>query len=179
MTALGNEETRGHRKLIAVVQKFITHVIDFFYPPFRKFMPLSLFRYGFSGASNVLLDWTLFFTAYNFVFQKQLLNLGFVVITPHIASLMVSFPITFFTGFFLSKYVSFSGSPLRGKVQLVRYIIVVACCLLINYVCLKLFVETLKMWPLPSKMVTTVFATLFSYFSQKHYTFKTHKIKHS
>lgn len=179
MTESGNELVSTHRKLIAVVQKFITRVIDFFYPPFRRFMSLSFFRYGFSGASNVMLDWILFFTAYNFIFQKQLLDLGFVVITPHIASLMLSFPITFFTGFFLSKYVSFSGSLLRGKVQLLRYFVVVACCLLINYVCLKIFVETLKIWPLPSKMITTVFATAFSYFSQKHYTFKTHKIKHS
>lgn len=172
MTAKKTSRERIHTQIIVPIQSLIISIIDFFYPPFRKVISLSFFRYGVSGVANMLFDWVLFATLYNFLFQKELVDLGIVVLTPHIASLAFSFPVTFFSGFLLSRYINFSGSFLRGRVQLLRYLFVVAVCLLINYVCLKIFVELLGIWPLPSKMITTVFTTLFSYFSQKHYSFK-------
>ena len=36
-------------------EKLLTTVIDFFYPPFRRFMPLELFRYGCCGGLNLVL----------------------------------------------------------------------------------------------------------------------------
>jgi len=41
-----------------------------------------------------------------------------------------------------------------------------------NYVFLKLFVDKFGWWPLPSKIITTFLVVLFSYFSQKHFTFR-------
>jgi putative flippase GtrA len=101
--------------------------------------------------------------------------LGFVTISPHIAALFVTFPITLFTGFLLQKYVTFTASDLRGREQLIRYIAVVGVNLLINYFGLKLLVELLHFYATPSKMVVTVICTIFSYFSQKTFTFKVKK----
>ncbi|MBO7315747.1 MAG: GtrA family protein [Paludibacteraceae bacterium] len=154
------------------LQKFITNSIDFFYPAFRPLMSVQMFRYGVCGVANMMLDWVLYFLSYNFVLQKQVLDFGFVAFTPHIGSLVISFPITFFTGFLLSKYISFQQSALKWKTQLLRYLMVVLGCLLINYVCLKLFVEICHFYPTPSKMITTIFTVLFSYFSQKNFSFK-------
>lgn len=160
------------RKLFILVGKFISDIIDFFYPPFRKYFSLQFFRYGVSGASNMGFDWVLYFITYNFIIQKRLVHLGFVTLSPHIASLLITFPITLFTGFLLQKYVTFTASKMRGKDQLVRYIAVVAANLLINYFGLKLFVEVLSIYPTPSKMLVTIITTIFSYFSQKKFTFK-------
>ncbi|MBO5974326.1 MAG: GtrA family protein [Paludibacteraceae bacterium] len=154
------------------LQKFITNSIDFFYTPFRPLMSVQMFRYGVCGVANMMLDWVLYFLSYNFVLQKKVLDFGFVAFTPHIGSLVISFPITFFTGFLLSKYISFQQSALKWKTQLLRYLMVVLGCLLINYVCLKLFVEICHFYPTPSKMITTIFTVLFSYFSQKNFSFK-------
>jgi len=159
------------------MQTLITRVIDFFYPPFKKFMPVRFFRYLACGGFNVLLDWTLFFIFYNFILQKQVVDLGFIAFKPHIAAFLITFPITFFIGFYLSRNISFSGSQIHGKVQLFRYLIVAFSCLLINYICLKTFVDWMGIWPLPSKMITTIFTTIFSYLTQKHYTFQPHKNK--
>lgn len=154
------------------LQQIIISFIDFFYPIFRKLMPIEMFRYGVCGVANMMLDWVFYFIIYNFVLQKQILDLGFVAFTPHIGSLVISFPITFVTGFLLSKYISFQQSVLKWETQLLRYIMVVGGCLLINYVCLKVFVEIFHFYPTPSKMITTIFTVLFSYFSQKNFSFK-------
>lgn len=153
----------------------IRSAIDFFHPPFKKLITKSFFRYLACGGMNVGLDWVLFFISYNFIFQKQIVDLGFIAFKPYIASLFITFPITIMWGFYLSKYVSFEGSNLQGWTQLFRYLMVVVGCLLINYFCLILFVDVLHFWPLPAKMVTTVFTTIFSYLAQKHFTFRKKK----
>lgn len=160
------------RKFFILTGKFISDIIDYFYPPFRKYFSLQFFRYGVSGVSNMAFDWVLYFTTYNFVIQKKLVHLGFVTLSPHIASLLITFPITLFTGFLLQKYVTFTASTMRGKDQLVRYIAVVAANLLINYFGLKLFVDVLGFYPTPSKMLVTIVTVIFSYFSQKKFTFQ-------
>ncbi|MDR3651775.1 MAG: GtrA family protein [Paludibacter sp.] len=162
------------RKEFISVGRHICIVIDFFYPPFRKYMTLQFFRYGISGVANMIFDWILYFTIYHFALRQHMLSFGFMTFSSHIAALFLTFPITLFTGFLLQKYVTFTSSELRGKVQLFRYSIVVFTNLLLNYLGLKLLVDIIGLFPTPSKMIVTIFTTMFSYFSQKKYTFKTH-----
>ena len=163
------------RKLFISSGKYLGNIIDFFYPPFRRYFSPQFFRYGASGAFNMVFDWVLYFFVYNFVVQKQLVNLSIVTISPHIASLFITFPITLFTGFLLQKYVTFTASQMRGRQQLARYIAVVGVNLLINCFGLKILVELLRVYPTPSKMIITVITTIFSYYSQKKFTFKIKK----
>ncbi len=44
-----------------VAEKAILNVIAFFYKPFRKIIPPTFFRYGFSGGANMVFDWILYF----------------------------------------------------------------------------------------------------------------------
>lgn len=154
------------------LQSILLKIIDFFYQPFRKLIPAQLFRYGVSGSANMVLDWFLYFICYNFVFRHENLDLGFVTISPHIASFIVVFPITLLTGFWLAKYISFKESTIQSSKQLIRYISVVLANILINYVCLKLFVDVCGFYPTPSKMLTTFITVIFSFFMQKFFTFK-------
>ena len=159
--------------------KIITKIIDFFYPPFRHFMSEQLFRYAACGGGNLVLDWVLYFLIYNFVIGHEIVNLQFEIlnhtfsqaITPHIATLCIVFPITLLTGFWLQKYVTFTGSNLRGIRQLGRYILIVFINLAINYFGLKLCVEILGWYPTPSKMFITLITVAVSYLGQKHFTF--------
>ena len=159
--------------------QIITKIIDFFYPPFRKIMSEQLFRYAACGGGNLVLDWVLYFLIYNFVIGHDLINLQFTIynlqfsqaITPHIATLCIVFPITLLTGFWLQKYVTFTGSNLRGIRQLGRYILIVFINLAINYFGLKLCVEILGWYPTPSKMFITLITVAVSYLGQKHFTF--------
>lgn len=140
-------------------------------------MPLHTFRYAACGGTNVALDITLFFIAYNFIFKKQILELGFIAFQPHIAAFLFSFVITFPVGFLLSKYIVWTDSVVKGRIQLFRYFVIVMMNLLFNYFFIKLFVEYFHIYPTIAKVMTTVILIIFSYLSQKHYTFKVKKEK--
>jgi len=160
------------RKLLNIIGDQIRVVIDFFYPPFQRFLSLKMFRYAACGSANIVFSIVLYFCIFHFVLQKQMLHLGFVTLSSHIAALAISFPITTFTGFLLQKYVTFMASELRGKIQLMRYFLVVAGNLLINYIGLKFFVEVLNFFPTPSKMLVTLITIVISYVFQSKFTFK-------
>lgn len=159
------------------IRDIIRDTIDWFYNrlPFRKYVPLETFRYGVSGGLNTSLDIFLYFVTYNFVLKKQMVNLKFITISPYIASFMMVFPITFTTGFILSKYITFTESELHGRIQLFRYGITVLVCIILNYILLKFFVEVCHLYPTPSKLLTTGVVIIYSYISQKYFTFKTEK----
>ncbi len=160
------------RKFFKLAGRIVTNIIDFFYPLCSRWCSPQFFRYGVCGVGNLVLDAVLYFIVYNFVLQHRMLHLGFVTLSSHIATLCFVFPITLFSGFFFSKYVTFTSSSLRGGVQLVRYASIVLINLLVNYAGLKLFVDVCGIYPTPSKMLITVITVTFSYFAQKYFTFR-------
>jgi putative flippase GtrA len=83
------------------------------------------------------------------------------------------FPVTFTTGFVLAKYVTFTNSSFRGRKQLFRYGVTVAGSIAINYFMLKLLVEVLRIYPTPSKTITTVVVVIYSYLMQRYFSFQT------
>ena len=155
------------------MRKLILSFIDIFYPLFRRLMPLQTFRYAACGSFNTALDILIFFISYNFILEKQVVHVASFAISPHIAAFLSAFCITFPVGFYLSRYVVFSESNLRGRVQLTRYFLLVLACIGLNYMFLKLFVEQFHIYPTVSKILTTFIVVGFSYFTQKHFTFKT------
>jgi putative flippase GtrA len=154
------------------MENFIKSLIDFFYPPFRKLMPLNTFRYGVCGCINVSLDIGLFSFFYNIVYNKHDFLLGTFIFKAHIAAYFTSFLITFPAGFFLSKYIVWSASKVKAGTQLFRYFLIVIMVLVINYVFLKLFIEYLHIYPILSKIMTSAIAIIFGFLSQKYYAFK-------
>lgn len=161
------------------IKVLINNLIEWLYPIFRKIvripMAMDTFRYAFCGGSNTLLDLVLYFITYNFILKKQFVSLGFITITPHIAAFLIVFPITFLTGFILAKYITFVASEMRGRVQLFRYGVTVAISIFLNYIFLKLFVEVFGFYPTFSKLLTTGLVVIYSFFSQKYFTFQMHK----
>jgi putative flippase GtrA len=135
-------------------------------------MPYQTFRYAACGAGNTLLDIFIYFISYNFILQKQIVYTPAGAISPHIAAFFMAFIISFPTGFYLNRYIVFTESILRGRVQLVRYFTLVLVCILLNYFFIKLFVEQLHIYPTISKILTTVIIVSFSYLTQKHFTFR-------
>ncbi|SJZ41512.1 Putative flippase GtrA (transmembrane translocase of bactoprenol-linked glucose) [Chitinophaga eiseniae] len=155
-----------------MLRRIILQIIDFFYQPFARVMPRQTFRYLACGGGNTAMDILLYFICYNFVLQKEMIHLPFIDISAHIAALFMSMAVTFPTGFLLSKYVVFSDSNLRGRVQLFRYFLLVGICILLNYFLMKLFVDRLHFYPTIGKIFTTALVVIFSYLTQKKFTFK-------
>jgi putative flippase GtrA len=161
------------RSTFTAIIKSTRTAIDFFYPPFQKYMTLQFFRYGITGVANLLFDWFLYFLIYNFVLHHEMLDLGVVTLSSHIATMTIKIPIVLISGFLLQKNVTFSYSNLSGRTQLIRYSTVFCINLAINYLGLKLLVDILNFWPTPSNMLVSILTIFISYFSQKYFTFKT------
>lgn len=155
----------------------ILGLIDFFYPPFKRFMPLQTYRYAACGGSNTLFNIFIFFITHNFILKNQVLHLGSIAISSHIAAFLFAFCITFPIGFYLSMYVVFQGSYLRRRIQFIRYFMIAMICIFLNYIFLKLFVDYLGWYPTPSLVLTTGIVVSFSYLSQKHFSFKKEKLE--
>lgn len=163
------------RKVHNKVRETIFAVLDIFYPLFKRFMPLQTYHYAACGGSNTLFNIFLYHMFYNYVLHKEVLHLGTLAFKPHVAAFIMAFFITFPIGFYLSMYVVFQGSYLRRRIQLVRYFMVAMACVGLNYILLKFFIETLG-WnehPTLSLMATAVIVVLFSYFSQRFFSFRT------
>ncbi len=164
------------RNLAKNIRLIIIQVIDYFYTPFRGYIPLETFRYAATGGFNTVLDIFLYFICYNFVIDKQVIDLQVVSISPHIAAFLLVFPVTFFTGFLFAKFITFTNSPIRGHIQFARYMISVSGSIFLNYVFLKVLVEFGGLWPTLAKIITTGIVVIYSYFTQKFFTFKTARL---
>lgn len=155
------------------IAEAIGRFIDFLYfKPFQKIFSREIFRYAACGGTNMVLDLVWYFVIYHFVVAERYIDLGFVVMSPHVASLIVVFPITFFTGFWLNRNVAFQATQLGSVHQLWRYALSVVGSLLLNYVCLKFFVEVCGIWPTPAKAVTTAVSVVYSYLAGRYFTFR-------
>lgn len=160
------------RRHIHNARDLVLPVIDFFYPPFKGIMTRQTFRYAASGSFNTVLGLTLYFICYKFVLKEQDLHFGFYAFKSHVAALFISFCFSFPFGFFLMKYVVFSDSQLKGRIQLFRYLMVYLFNLALNYLLLKILVEGFQVYPPLAQVFTTVVIILFSYLAQRHFTFR-------
>jgi putative flippase GtrA len=136
-------------------------------------MPLTTFRYAACGGFNTLFSIVLYSIGYNFIYKKHAVHVGHFTLSAHIAAdylfaIWISFPI----GFYLSRYVVFQESTLRRRIQLFRYFLVTVGAMALNYASLKFFVEEAHFYPTIAKVCTTVIVVLFSYFSQRNFSFK-------
>ncbi len=157
------------------VRSTVFSVLDFFYPVFRRFLPLQTYHYAACGGFNTAMNLLIYFLSYNYLFNREIVYLGSLAFEPHIAALFLSFAFTLPAGFYLSMFVIFKGSYLKRKVQLFRYMLVILGCMIVNYVFLKFFVEVLHLYPTPSQMITTGFVILFNYFAQRYFSFRSDK----
>ncbi|MBN8688472.1 MAG: GtrA family protein [Chitinophagales bacterium] len=160
------------RKHLHSARDFILPVIDFFYPPFRRIMNLQTFRYAASGGGNVLLGFLIFTISFKYIFLEKEFDFGFYALKGHTAALFLSFCVTFPIGFFMSKYVVFNDSAIKGSVQLFRYFMICMFNLALNYILLKIFIERLHLDEIFSQVMTVVIVVVFSYLAQRNFSFK-------
>lgn len=150
----------------------VTYLIDFFYPPFKRVMPLETFRYAACGGINTLLGLFIYSFTYTYFFKGAEVYFGSFAFQPHTVALFISFCFNFCLGFLLNRYIVFTSSSLRGRIQLFRYFISFLSNLGINYILLKALVELAGWNALLSQYLTTAVIILISYLSQKHFSFR-------
>ena len=156
-----------------MMQQLLIRLVDWLYiTPLKRLVSRDIFAYGLCGGANMALDTLWYFVIYHYIVAERFIDLGVVVVSPHIASLIVVFPITFFTGFWFNRNVAFRATEYKTRGQLIRYALSVVGSIALNYLCMKLFVEQLYIWPTPSKMLTTAVSVVYSFLAAKYFTFR-------
>lgn len=154
------------------LSRMLISLIDTLYiKPLERVISRQMFGYFLCGAANMALDTLWYFLTYHYVVMERNVDLGIVVISPHIAALIIVFPITFFTGFLLNRYVAFRATQQRTTKQLFRYALSVVGSILLNYALMKFFVELCYVWPTIAKMMTTIIVALYSFLAAKYFSF--------
>lgn len=138
-------------------------------------MPLQTFRYAACGGANALLGFITYVVGYRYLFAGEIFDFRFFAFKPHIAALFLSSFITFVVGFILNRYLVFTSSYLRGRIQLFRYFLSFSFNLVVNYLLLKLLVEVFRWDAILSQTLTIVVIIFISYLTQKHFTFRVKK----
>ena len=154
----------------------ILATIDFFYFPFKKIMPLQTFRYAACGGTNVSISFIIFVLCHKFIFKEAQFSIGFYAFKSYNAALFVSSCASFFIGFILNKYLVFTSSELKGRIQLFRYFLSLCMSLSVNYILLRIFVEYIKLDAILAQVITTIIVTIISYISQSYFSFKVKKL---
>ncbi|MBP3550207.1 MAG: GtrA family protein [Alistipes sp.] len=162
-----------YQRVVSSLVKYITKAIDLFYiKPLRRVFSQQVFRYLACGGITAMLDAVWYYIIYHYIVCEQFIDLGFIVMSPHIAALCIVFPITFFTGFWLNRNVAFRVSDISSLPQLAKYALTVLGSILLNYACMKFFVEWCGVWATPSKILTTAVCAVYSFLVGRYFTFK-------
>lgn len=151
---------------------YILRFIDFFHPPFSRWINQQTFRYLACGGSNQLFNIFLYWFSFNILLHKQPVVITGQLITAEIAAYIIASCITIPIGFMFSKYLVFQESNLRGRIQLFRYVVLTGTCFLLNYLLLKLFINVFNFYPTGSQTLTIIILAVFSYIVQRTFTFK-------
>lgn len=133
------------------MRKALLKIIDFFYPPFSRWLPLHTFRYIVSGGTTATSGIICYYIAYNWILHQRNIHVDFPfvtkLITAHSAALIISTLVSFLIGFTLNKYLVFTKSNLKGRIQMFRYAAVLGINFGLNLAMLKYMVEGLHFYP--------------------------------
>ena len=157
---------------ITFVQRLTLFIDRLYVRPLTRLMPRQTYRYLACGAVNFAITTVVYWVAFNFIFAKRNFDLGIVVVSPHIAALGLSLPISFLIGFWMQKNISFSGSPLRNRTQLMRYFLNAIVAALVTYGLDKLLVEVFHIFPTVAFMMIYLTTAVLGFVLQKHFAFR-------
>lgn len=161
------------------MRKALLRIIDFFYPPFSKWLSLHTFRYLAAGGSTAVCGIVSYYIAFNWILGQKSFHVDFPLlpklITGPSLALVISTFVAFLWGFMLNKYLVFTKSNLKGRIQMFRYATVTSINLGLNFAMLKYMVEGLHFYPSLSQAFITITLSLCSYFLQKNFTFRIKK----
>ena len=156
------------------VPDYLRGFLDIFYPIVKKLFSKTTYYYAVCGASNMVLSWVLFYLFYNYLFHQQKWTIPLInqAINAYTISAAICFAISFIIGFTLLKYVVFTESEIKGRVQLFRYGISALISFVTSYAILRLLIEVFGIYASVSNIIASVVVAVISYLIQRNFTFK-------
>lgn len=158
------------------MRKAILAFIDFFHPPFKKYISLHNFRYLTTGGTTFVLGLVVYYMSFNYIFKTEEVDVLFFTIKKGIASYAVDFAVVIPFSFLINRYIVFTHSENRGRVQLFRFMNLQFINILLNVFLYKFFADVLLVYPTIARLVVGVLVAGFSYIYQHYFTFSVKKL---
>jgi len=152
----------------------IHRFLDIFYPLFRRFLDKTTYYYAVAGSTNLALGWVLFYTFDHWIFPNKTVWIPILNHSIHsytvIAALCGLF--SFLFGFVMMRFVVFVESQLKGHVQFFRYGLSALISATVNWLLIKLMVDTFDWNASLCNVFASVVVVTISYFLQRKFSFR-------
>ena len=156
--------------MVSILRAFL----DIFYPLVSKLMDKTTYYYAVAGSTNLLLGWLMFALLDLYVFQNKIITLPLFDHPVHsytvVAGICAVF--SFLFGFTMMRYVVFTESQLKGRVQFFRYGLSALISATVNWILIKLMVDTFAWNATLCNVFASVVVVTISYFLQRKFSFK-------
>jgi len=156
--------------MVSILRAFL----DIFYPLVSKLMDKTTYYYAVAGSTNLVLGWLMFALLDLYVFQNKIITLPLFDHPVHsytvVAGICAVF--SFLFGFTMMRYVVFTESQLKGRVQFFRYGLSALISASVNWILIKLMVDTFAWNATLCNVFASVVVVTISYFLQRKFSFK-------
>lgn len=158
------------------MRQIILTIIDFFHPPFKKYISLHNFRYLAVGGSTFVLGYLVYYLSFYHLFNSDEVNFGYFILKRGTAAMAVDFAFVIPYSFIMNRYVVFTHSEVRGRVQLFRFMNLQFINILLNIALYKFLADVLLIYPTVARFAVQVLIAGFSYLYQHYFTFSVKKL---
>jgi len=156
--------------MVSILRTFL----DIFYPLVSRIFDKTTYYYAVAGCTNLVLGWILFWTLDKWVINSHIVELPVLEHPVHsytvIAAICGMF--SFLFGFVMMRYVVFTESQLRGRVQFFRYGLSALISATVNWILIKLMVDTYAWNASLCNVFASVVVVTISYFLQRKFSFR-------
>lgn len=158
------------------MRKAILAIIDFFHPPFKKYISLHNFRYLATGGSTFVLGYVVYYLSFYHLFTTEEVDVFYFTLKRGTAAMAVDFAVAIPYSFVMNRYVVFTHSEVRGRVQLFRFMNLQFINILLNISLYKFLADVLLIYPTVARFAVQILLAGFSYIYQHYFTFSVKKL---
>jgi len=142
----------------------------------QKTLQSRFVLYLFAAGTATLVDISMYFVAYNFIFEKGSVQLGKYILSAPSLALVISYSCGLLVNFSLSKFLVFRESEVKTHKQFFRFVMVAICVFIANYYLLNFLVHILNWFPTMARAVSALLIGVLSYLSHKAFSFNTSSV---
>ena len=156
--------------MVSIIRSFL----DLFYPLLKKIFDKTTYYYAVAGCTNLVLGWIIFWVLDHWVINRKQAVLPLFEHPVHSYTLIAAAcgVFSFLFGFMMMRYVVFTESQLKGLVQFFRYGLSAIISATVNWILIKLMVDTFAWNASLCNVFASVVVVTISYFLQRKFSFK-------
>ena len=156
--------------MIRIIRAFL----DFFYPLVSKIFDKTTYYYAVAGSTNLVLGWVLFWVLDHWAINSKTVELPLFEHPVRSYSVIAAIcgVFSFLFGFLMMRYVVFTESQLKGRVQFFRYGLSALISATVNWTLIKLMVDTFAWNASLCNVFASVVVVTISYFLQRKFSFR-------